>query len=89
VSDHNFLTPRDESLADDLNKERGIVRGRVPASAGGSHPRARVNGPARLQPRGVRHRDQLLGHTLRIHAHDHRRTSWRGRGPQRRARRHR
>jgi len=29
VSDHNFLTPRDESLADDLNKERGIVRGRV------------------------------------------------------------
>lgn len=29
MSDHNFLTPRDESLADDLNKERGIVRGRV------------------------------------------------------------
>ena len=29
VSDLNFLTPRDESLADDLNKERGIVRGRV------------------------------------------------------------
>jgi hypothetical protein len=23
----NFLTPRDESLADDLNKERGDVRG--------------------------------------------------------------
>ena len=29
MSDHNLLTPRDESLADDLNKERGDVRGRV------------------------------------------------------------
>jgi len=28
VSDHNFLTPGDESLADDLNKKRAVVSGR-------------------------------------------------------------
>ena len=29
MSDHNFLTPGDESLADDLNKKRAVVSGRV------------------------------------------------------------